>query len=93
MVVRQNMNYWQQIIQLDRLPLALPALAAQIENFIGIYQTSYVRATTKCFETFSQAALASLAELFFRSNENGQQRLWIALLQRAHSTTTPPKPT
>jgi hypothetical protein len=93
LVVRQNMNYWQQIVRSDRLPLESPALAEYISNFIKTYQTRFPAETRYSIEALSQAALNLLIELLFYGTANGHQRLWGALLQRSHSTATPPKPT
>jgi hypothetical protein len=92
-VVRQNMNYWQQIVQVDRLPLESPALADYMGNFIKIYQTRLGAETMPSLEALSQAALNLLIELLFYGNTSGNHRLWGTLLQRSHSTDTPPKPT
>ena len=92
-IVRQNMNYWQQIAQVDRLPLESPALAEYIGNFIKIYQTRLATETMPSVEALSQAALNLLIELLFYGSASGYQRLWGALLQRSHSADTPPKPT
>ncbi len=92
-VVRQNMNYWQQIVQFNRLPVESPALADYIDNFINIYQTRLDREIIHSTEELSQAALNLLIELLFYSSTNGHLRLWNALLHRSHSTSTPPKPT
>jgi hypothetical protein len=86
-VVRQNMNYWQQIVQVDRLPLEY------MGNFIKIYQTRLGAETMPSLEALSQAALNLLIELLFYGNTSGNHRLWGTLLQRSHSTDTPPKPT
>jgi Protein of unknown function (DUF3038) len=97
MVVRQTMADWQQIIQVDRLPLESPALAAYIDNFIIIYQVRLGDQTrdseaTHSFESLSQAALNLLIELLFYGSSNGHQRLWQALLHRSQTTSTPPIP-
>jgi hypothetical protein len=88
-VVRQNMSYWQQIVQFDRLPLESPALAEYIGNFIKLYQIRLDNETLLSFEVLSQAALNLLIELLFYGSNNGHQRLWGALLQRSHSAVTP----
>jgi ABC-type uncharacterized transport system YnjBCD permease subunit len=93
MVVRQNMNYWQQIVQFNRLPLESPALAEYISNFINICQARLDRQQTHSTDELSQAALNLLIELLFYSSSNGHRRLWNALLHRSHATATPPKPT
>ena len=95
MVVRQTMTDWQQILQVDRLPLESPSLAAYIDNFIIIYQVrlgdqSRDSETTHSFESLSQAALNLLIELLFYGGKNGEQRLWQALLQRSQATPIPP---
>jgi hypothetical protein len=92
-VVRQNIKYWQQIVQVDRLPLESPPLADYMGNFIKIYQTRLGTETMPSLEALSQAALNLLIELLFYGNTSGNQRLWGTLLQRSHSTSTPPKPT
>ena len=95
MVVRQTMTDWQQIIQVDRLPLESPSLAAYIDNFIIIYQVRLGDQTrdseaTHSFESLSQAALNLLLELLFYGGNNGHQRLWQALLQRSQASLIPP---
>ncbi len=95
MVVRQTMTDWQQIVQLDRLPLEAPSLAAYIDNFIIIYQVRLGDQTrdseaTHSFESLSQAALNLLIELLFYGGNNGNQRLWQALLQRSQAAAITP---
>ena len=95
MVVRQTMTDWQQIVQVDRLPLESPSLAAYIDNFMIIYQVrlgdqSRDSEATHSFESLSQAALNLLIELLFYGGNNGHQRLWQALLQRSQATLIPP---
>jgi hypothetical protein len=84
--VRQNINYWQQTVQLDRLPLQSPSLAEYIGNFITMYQTRLGKEASQSFDTLSDAALTLLIELLFYGSPNGHQRLWGALLQRSDST-------
>jgi hypothetical protein len=95
MVVRQAMTDWHQIVQVDRLPLESPSLAAYIDNFIIIYQVRLGDQTrdseaTHSVESLSQAALNLLIELLFYGSSNGHQRLWQALLQRSQATVIPP---
>jgi hypothetical protein len=95
MVVRQTMTDWQQILQVDRLPLESPSLAAYIDNFIIIYQVrlgdrSRDSETIHSFESLSQAALNLLIELLFYGGNNGDRRLWQALLHRSQATLIPP---
>lgn len=97
MVVRQTMTDWQQIAQVDRLPLESPSLAAYIDNFTIIYQArlsdeAMDSAATHSFESLSQAALNLLIELLFYGGNNGHQLLWQALLQRSQATVIPPIP-
>jgi hypothetical protein len=93
LVVRQNLTYWQQIIQFDRLPLESPALAEYIGSFIEIYQIRFDKEITHSFEALSQAALNLLIELLFYSSTSGHRRIWNALLQKSQQAVTPPKPT
>jgi Protein of unknown function (DUF3038) len=95
MVVRQTMTDWQQIVQVDRLPLESPSLAAYIDNFIIIYQVRLGDQTRDSeaihsFESLSQAALNLLIELLFYGGKNGHQLLWQALLHRSQATVIPP---
>jgi Protein of unknown function (DUF3038) len=95
MLVRQTITDWQQIVQVDRLPLESPSLAAYIDNFIIIYQVRLSEQTrdseaTHSVESLSQAALNLLLELLFYGGNNGHQRLWQALLQRSQATVIPP---
>ena len=95
MVVRQTMTDWQQIVQVDRLPLESPSLAAYIDNFIIIYQVrlgdrSRDSEAIHSFESLSQAALNLLLELLFYGGNNGHQLLWQALLHRSQATVIPP---
>lgn len=97
MVVRQSVADWQQMIQVDRLPLESPSLATYINNFISIYQARLSDDTRHSddiysLESLSQAALTLLIELLFYGGNSGQQRLWQALLQRSQSTVIPPIP-
>jgi Protein of unknown function (DUF3038) len=97
MVVRQSVTDWQQILQVDRLPLESPSLATYINNFISIYQArlsdeSRHAEAIYSLESLSQAALNLLIELLFYGGNNGHQRLWQALLQRSQATVIPPIP-
>jgi Protein of unknown function (DUF3038) len=92
MVVRQSVTDWQQIVQVDRLPLESPSLAAYIGDFISIYQARLSDEARHSVESLSQAALNLLIELLFYGSNNGHQRLWQALLQRSHPTVIPPIP-
>jgi hypothetical protein len=97
MVVRQSVTDWQQIVQVDRLPLESPSLATYINNFISIYQarlSDESRHSEAIYspESLSQAALNLLIELLFYGSNNGHQRLWQALLQRSQATVIPPIP-
>lgn len=95
MVVRQSVTDWRQIVQVDRLPLESPSLAAYINNFISIYQArlsdeSKDSEVVYSPESLSQAALNLLIELLFYGGNNGHQRLWQALLQRSQATVITP---
>jgi Protein of unknown function (DUF3038) len=95
MVVRQTMTDWQQIVQVDRLPIESPSLAAYIDNFIIIYQVrlgdrSRDAEAIHSFESLSKAALNLLIELLFYGGNNGHQLLWQALLHRSQATVIPP---
>ncbi len=89
-LVRQNINYWQQTIQSDRLPLQSPSLAEYIGNFITIYQTRRGKETSPSFDTLSDAAMSLLLELLFYGSPKGHQLLWGALLQRSDSAVIAP---
>jgi hypothetical protein len=82
--LRRNINYWQQTVQSDRLPIQSPALADYIGNFIRIYQARLGQNTNESAEALSIIALNLLIELLFYGSPNGHQRLWVALLQRSH---------
>lgn len=89
-LIRQNINYWHQALQSDRLPLESPSLADYISRFISMYQTHFGQNSHQSVETLSQAALNLLVELLFYSSHNGQQRLWGVLLQRSRIDPIPP---
>jgi Protein of unknown function (DUF3038) len=89
-LVRKNINYWQQTVQYNQLPLQSPSLADYIGSFIKIYQTRFGDQADQSFEILSDAALTLLVGLLFYGSPNGHQRLWEALLQRAHSVVIPP---
>jgi Protein of unknown function (DUF3038) len=82
-LVRRNINYWQETIQADRLPLQSPPLADYIGNFITIYQARIGRAGDLSFEELAQTALNLKIGLLFYGSPNGHQRLWTALLHRS----------
>jgi hypothetical protein len=84
-LVRRNITYWEQTIQYGQLPLQSPSLADYINNFIKIYQDRIGNTADLSLEVLSEAALKLLIELLFYGSANGHQRLWGALLQRAHS--------
>jgi Protein of unknown function (DUF3038) len=83
-LIRQNINYWQQTVHYEQLPLQSPALADYIGNFITIYQARLGRNTNESFEVLSVTALDLLVGLLFYGSPNGHQRLWAGLLQRSH---------
>jgi Protein of unknown function (DUF3038) len=87
--IRQHLNYWQQTIEYEQLPIQSPALADYINNFITIYQSRFGRGT-QSFERLSTIALNLLLGLLFYSSPNGHQRLWTALLHRSHRSIVPP---
>ena len=81
-LVRRNINYWQETIQADRLPLQSPPLADYIGNFITIYQAR-IGTSSLSYEELAQTALNLKVGLLFYGSPNGHQRLWTALLQRS----------
>ncbi len=85
-LIRRNLNYWQQTVQSDQLPLQSPVLADYIGNFITMYQARLGRDTNESFEALTVTALNLLVGLLFYGSPNGHQRLWVALLKRSHST-------
>lgn len=87
-LIRQNITYWQQTVQADRIPLQSPLLADYLNNFITIYQ-AHLGSEVSC-EALSEAALTLLLELLFYGGATGHQRLWVALLQRSQSAVIPP---
>ena len=89
--IRQNINYWHQTLQSDRLPLESPLLASYISRFISMYQTRFGQNSHQSVETLSQAALNLLVELLFYGSHHGQQRLWGVLLERSQLQLTPPQ--
>lgn len=84
-LIRQNISNWQQTIRSNQLPLQSPSLADYIGNFITIYQTRLGRHPDRSFELLSETALNLSIDLLFYSSQNGHQRLWGALWERAHS--------
>lgn len=84
--IRRNLNYWQQTVQYDQLPLQSPVLADYIGNFITMYQARLGRDNNESFEALSVTSLNLLVGLLFYGSPNGHQRLWIALLKRSHRT-------
>ncbi len=82
-LVRRNIDYWQQTVQADRLPLQSPQLADYIGNFITIYQARIGRSDNLSFEELAEIALNLTLGLLFYGSPNGHQRLWMALLRRS----------
>lgn len=82
-LVRQTIDYWQQTVQSDLLPLQSPPIADYLSNFITIYQVQLGREASQSMEVLSAAALTLLVELLFYGGATGHQRLWGALLQRS----------
>ncbi len=89
-LVRRNINYWQQTVQYHQLPLQSPSLADYIGSFIKIYQDRRGGEASQSFEVLSDTALNLLIGLLFYGSANGHQRLWAALLQRSGSRVIPP---
>ncbi len=80
--IRRNINYWQETIQADLLPLQSPPLADYISNFIAINR-SRNDTIDRSFEELAQIALNLTIGLLFYGSPNGHQRLWAALLKRS----------
>jgi hypothetical protein len=88
-LVRRNINYWEQTIESDHLPLQSPSLAEYISNFIQIYRARMGNRSELSIGVLSEAAMALLIELLFYGSPNGHQRLWSSLLQRSQSSIVP----
>ena len=82
-LVRQTIDYWQQTVHSDLLPLQSPPVADYLSNFITIYQVQVGREASQPMEVLSTAALTLLVEILFYGGATGHQRLWGALLQRS----------
>lgn len=91
-LVRRNINYWEQTIEYRQLPLQSPSLADYISNFIKIYQERNGHPAQLSVEVLSETALELLIELLFYSTPKGHKRLWNALLHRSHAQVIGPAP-